>query len=99
MAMRQAAVDRRKAFRLRRRISVRYGDDGSQHLGYTQEADEQGMFLQGNQLYPPGTLLHLQLDTPEGTIEARGIVRWVKQVPSAFRRSMRGGMGIEILSR
>jgi PilZ domain-containing protein len=98
MGMRQAAVDRRRSDRERRRISVRYGNEEARHLGYTQEADEQGMFLQGNQLYPPGTVLNLELDTPEGIIEAKGVVRWVKQVPAAFRRSMRGGMGIEILS-
>lgn len=97
MAMRQAVADRRKIDRARRRISVRYGDDKATFLGYTLEMGDKGMFLQGNQLFPPGTLLNLELESPQGPVSARGIVRWVKEVPAVFRRSMRGGMGIELM--
>jgi hypothetical protein len=96
--MRSAAADRRKMDRNRRRVSVRYGDEQARFLGYTQEMGDKGLFLQGNQIYPPGTVLNLDLEMPEGTRSARGIVRWVKEVPPAFRRSMRGGMGIELLT-
>lgn len=98
MGMRSAAADRRKMDRNRRRVSVRYGDEQARFLGYTQEMGDKGLFLQGNQIYPPGTVLNLDLEMPEGTRSARGIVRWVKEVPPAFRRSMRGGMGIELLT-
>jgi hypothetical protein len=96
--MRSAAADRRKMDRNRRRVSVRYGDEQARFLGYTQEMGDKGLFLQGNQIYPPGTVLNLDLEMPEGTRSARGIVRWVKEVPPAFRRSMHGGMGIELLT-
>ena len=97
MAMRSAAAERRKIDRNRRRVSVRYGDEQARFLGYTQEMGEKGLFLQGNQIYPPGTVLNMEIEMPDGTKSARGIVRWVKEVPPAFRRSMRGGMGIELL--
>jgi len=98
MAIRPAAAERRKINRDRRRISVRYGNETARFLGYTQEMGDKGLFLQGNQLFPPGTVLHLDMELPEGPKSARGIVRWVKEVPPAFRRSMRGGMGIELLT-
>jgi PilZ domain-containing protein len=98
MAMRPAPVDRRRIDRDRRRISVRYGSEAARFLGYTQEMGEKGLFLQGNQLFPPGTVLSMELELPEGIRSARGMVRWVKEVPPAFRRSMRGGMGIELLT-
>ena len=98
MASRPAAAERRRIDRNRRRVSVRYGDEKARFLGYTQEMGEKGLFLQGNQLYPPGTVLRIELELPEGARSARGIVRWVKEVPPAFRRSMRGGMGIELLT-
>ena len=98
MASRTAAAERRRIDRNRRRVSVRYGDEKARFLGYTQEIGEKGLFLQGNHLYPPGTELRMDLELPEGTRSARGIVRWVKEVPPAFRRSMRGGMGIELLT-
>jgi len=98
MAMRSAAAERRRLDRNRRRVSVRYGDEKARYLGYTQEMGEKGLFLQGNQLFPPGTVLSLEIETPEGAKSWRGIVRWVKEVPLVFRRSMRGGMGIELLT-
>ena len=27
----------------------------------------------------------------------KGVVRWVKEIPQAFRKSLRGGMGVELL--
>ena len=98
MAMRPAAVDRRRKDRDRRRVSVRYGSETERFLGYTQEMGEQGLFLQGNKLFPPGTVASMEIEMPDGIRSARGIVRWVKEVPPAFRRSMRGGMGIELLT-
>jgi hypothetical protein len=83
--------------RNRKRIGVRYGPMRPEFLGYTCDLGEHGLFLQGNNLFPPGTLLVLELDLPEGSRSVHGTIRWVKEVPPAFRRSMRGGMGIEIL--
>ena len=98
MGLRLAELERRHIDRRRARVPVRYGPEKPQHLGYTSDCGVKGLFLQGNQLFPPDTELRLELDLPEGPRTVRGIVRWVKDVPPAFRRSTRGGMGIEILS-
>ena len=97
MAVKPAMRDRRGIVRDRRRIGVRYGTTSGEFLGYTSDLGEHGLFLQANKLFPPGTLLVMELELPEGTRSLRGTIRWVKEVPPAFRRSMRGGMGIELL--
>jgi len=96
MALRLAVLERRKLGRKRRRVEVRYGEGRGTHLGYTTDLGEKGLFLQGNYLFPPTTVLTLEIEQPEGARIARGVVRWVKEVPPAFRRSLRGGMGIEL---
>ena len=94
---RVATVDRRRRGRTRRRVEVRYGEGPTRHLGYTLELGEKGLFLQGNHLYPPGALINIDIELQDGTRALRGVVRWVKEVAPAFRRSLRGGMGIELV--
>jgi hypothetical protein len=97
MSLKVLEREKRVRDRSRRRISVRYGPEGARHLGYTSDLGESGLFLQGNTLYPPGSVLHLSLDLQGGTWVVHGVVRWVKEVPQAFRKTLRGGMGIELV--
>ena len=90
--------ERRRRDRQRRRVSVRYGLEKPQYLGYTTDLGRKGLFLQGNQLFPPGAVLQLAVSQEDGKPRIRGVVRWVKEVPPAFRRSLRGGMGIELIA-
>jgi Tfp pilus assembly protein PilZ len=97
MGVKTSEAERRKRDRKRQRIPVRYGPESGLHLGFTTDFGGAGLFLQGNILYPPGTVLQLTLDLPEGPRMLRGKVQWVKQVPPAFRRSLRGGMGVKLV--
>src|SRR5262245_63857991 len=99
MAVRPAVRDRRTIERNRKRIGVRYGTSRPEFLGYTCDFGKNGLFLQGNNLFPPGTVLVLDLDLPEGPRSVRGTIRWVKEVPPAFRRRMRGAIRIEIVHK
>jgi len=99
MALNASEREKRARDRRRRRISVRYGSNGARYLGYTTDLGEKGLFLQGNTLYPPDTVLSLSIDLPQGTRTAQGVVRWVKEVPGTFRRTLLGGMGIELILR
>ncbi len=98
MSLRLAERERRQLDRSRKRVPVRYGREKTEYLGYTTDLGEKGLFLQGNQLFPPGTELELDISLPDRAVAARGVVRWVKEVPPAFRRNLRGGMGIELLA-
>jgi hypothetical protein len=93
-----AERERRYPGRSRHRVAVRFGVERVTHLGYTTDLGENGLFLRSNKLHPPGTILQLELDHPDGVRRVRGVVRWVKQVSPAFRHSHRGGMGIEFLA-
>jgi len=87
--------DRRRHARTRKRYSVRFGPGDLAHSGYTQDVSESGLYLLANMIYPPNTVLVMQVEYPEKTLTLRGIVRWSKDLPPAFRRNMRGGMGVE----
>ena len=89
------AAERRRHARLRKRLAVRFGPGDLAHSGYTQDVSASGMYLLANMTYPPNTVLVLQVEYPEKTLTLRGIVRWSKDLPPAFRRNMRGGMGVE----
>jgi PilZ domain-containing protein len=92
------AAERRRHARLRKRYSVRFGPGDLAHSGYTQDVSESGLYLLANILYPPNTVLTLQVDYPESTLTLRGVVRWSKDLPPAFRRNLRGGMGVEFIA-
>lgn len=88
-------AERRRHSRTRKRYSVRFGPGDLAHNGYTQDVSEGGLYLLANVIYAPNTVLLLQIEYPEKTLTLRGIVRWSKDLPPAFRRNLRGGMGVE----
>lgn len=86
---------RRRHDRTKKRLVVRFGTGELAHSGYTQDVSESGIYLQAGTVHPPGTILYLQIDFPEGSVTKQGVVRWCKDVPAALQRSLRGGMGLE----
>ncbi|HEV8376508.1 MAG TPA: PilZ domain-containing protein, partial [Candidatus Polarisedimenticolia bacterium] len=82
----QKGSERRRHPRTRKRYSVRFGPGDLAHTGYTQDVSETGIYIQANVIYPPNTLLVIQIDYPEKTASIRGLVRWSKDLPPAFRR-------------
>lgn len=91
-------ADRRRHPRERRRLMVRFGVGDLAHVGHTQDVSEGGLYLKAQIVFPPGTVMVLHLETAEGVEVRKGIVRWSKEPPPAFRRSMPCGMGVELLA-
>ena len=89
------ATEKRRHARSRKRIQVRFGPGDLAHNGYTVDISEGGLHLWSTVTYPPNSVLVLQIAYPEKTETVRGIVRWSKDLPPAFRRGLKGGMGIE----
>ena len=89
--------DRRRHSRHRKRLQVRFGPGDLAHAGYTQDVSESGIYLQAGIIYPPNTVLVLQIEYPDGALTVRGVVRWARDLPPAFKRSLRGGMGLEFV--
>jgi hypothetical protein len=93
------AAERRRHPRQKKRVAVRYGPGDLAHSGYTDDISDSGIHLRCTIIYPPHTVLVLQIDYPEKPVTVRGTVRWTKDVPLAFRRSLRGAMGIELAAQ
>ncbi len=89
------ASERRRHDRLKKRMAVRFGPGDLAHSGYTDDVSDSGIHLRSSVIYPPHTVLVLQIDYPQMTVSTRGVVRWSKDLPPAFKRSLRGAMGIE----
>jgi hypothetical protein len=78
-------------------LQVRFGPGDLAHAGYTQDVSESGIYLQAGIIYPPNTVLVLQIEYPDGALTVRAVVRWARDLPPAFKRSLRGGMGLEFV--
>lgn len=98
MTDRRTGRERRKHAREKQRFKVQFGPGDLAHSGYSVDISEGGLYLQAGFIYPPGTVLVLQIDLPEGPWTTRGVVRWSKDLPPAFKRSLRCGMGLEFLA-
>src|SRR5258705_11764119 len=98
MSDRRVGVDRRRHERDKKRYKVQFGPGDLAHSGYSVDFSESGLYLQAGFIYPPGTVLVLQIDFPDGPWTTRGVVRWSKDLPPVFKRSLRGGMGLEFLA-
>jgi len=92
-----AGSERRRHPRAKKRFQVRFGPGDLAHSGYTQDVSESGLYLQASIIYPPNTILVLQIEYAEGPVTVRGVVRWSKDLPPAFKRSLRCGMGVEFV--
>lgn len=89
--------ERRRHSRKKKQLEVRFGPGDLAHSGYAQDISAGGIYLQARIVYPPGTVLALQIDYPDGTVGTRGVVRWSRDLPPVFKRTLRCGMGVEFL--
>ena len=48
-------------------------------------------------LRPPTRVLRLEIEGPSKTFHLKARVIWSKRVPQQFMRTLRGGMGLELL--
>lgn len=90
-------VNRRRAARTKRRIMVRYGPSGPVRTGFTKNLSETGLFVRSNQVYPPGTTLHVEVQFPERTFHLWAKVMWAKRVPAQLSHVLDCGMGLHFL--
>lgn len=93
------AIDKRGNARHRRRIQLRYGLDGPDRIGFTEDISDTGIFIMSPMVIPPGKILFVELTLNDGTtILVKGRIMWAKKVPQNLLRKVKGGMGVRILS-
>ncbi|ANA40804.1 MULTISPECIES: PilZ domain-containing protein [Geobacter] len=92
-------AEKRKAGRVKRRLSLRFGTDTPSRLAFTEDVSARGLFVKTTNLCPPGTLIQIELELPDGDpVFLEGMVRWSKKVPPQVIHLVRkSGMGVRII--
>lgn len=82
-----------------KRLTLMFGPDKPTHLGFTVDISDTGVFLKAIKVYPPGTILNMELSIPDnGVAEFQGKVMWAKAVPSNMIHIVKkAGMGVRII--
>jgi hypothetical protein len=83
--------------RARKRVEVRYGLGEPRFIGYSGNVSRTGIMVRAVRIFPPGTVLNLDLKLPGGTFRARGEVVWAREGPAQWVITGRIGMGITFL--
>ena len=90
--------DSRLEQRNKKRLSVKFGHDKLEHLGYLSDVSSQGFFVESRIVYKPGVVVNCELTTRNGeTILIEGKVQWSKKGAMRLSHIMKSGMGISIL--
>jgi Tfp pilus assembly protein PilZ len=86
--------DKRAHNRAKRRIMVRYGASAAEKTAFTKNLSETGLFLQTNQVFKPGSTIHVQIQFPKETFSMWARVVWAKTVPAGLAHVLECGMGV-----
>ena len=76
---------------------MRFGVQGLNRQAPIANVSEGGVCIKTNDVYKTGTLIHLALDLPGGTMHLRGEVMWAIRVPEQQTEYMEHGMGVQFL--
>jgi len=92
-------AEKRIIKRVRRRLSLRFGQDKPVRMAFTEDVTNDGMFIKTTNLYRPGTQIAIELILPdERKVNIIGFVRWSKKVPpNMIHLVKKAGMGVKIL--
>ncbi len=80
--------------RAHRRVEVRYGPESPQYIGYSGNVSRSGIMIRTIRVFPPGTVLNLELKFPDSTFHLRGEVVWARDGSVQLLSTGRVGMGV-----
>lgn len=92
-------MERRSQKRFAKRLSVRFGLNGLDRVGFTDDLTPVSLFIKTNTVYPPGTSLWIQVILPDKkTVDMIGKVMWAKKVPPSLMYCIKKcGMGVRLI--
>ena len=91
------AINKRTLNRAKRRMMVRFGQSAADKTAFTKNVSETGVFLQTNQVFKPGSTIHVQILFPKQSFSMWGRVIWAKTVPIQLAHVLECGMGIRFI--
>lgn len=80
--------------RLRRRIEIHFGEGEPRHAAFSGNISTAGIMIRTTRVFPPGTILTLQLKFPEATFRLDAVVMWARQGNIEWLQTGRVGMGL-----
>lgn len=83
--------------RAKRRIMVKYGLSTADKTAFTKNLSETGLFILTNQVFKPGTTIHVQLQFPQETVSMWAQVMRAKVVPAQLAHVLECGMGVHFI--
>jgi len=86
--------DKRTHNRAKRRMMVKYGLSAAEKTAFTKNVSETGLFIMTNQVFKPGTTVHVQVQFPKNTFSMWARVVWAKTVPPQLSHVLECGMGV-----
>lgn len=92
-------ADKREISRHKKRLSIRFGIDEPNRVGFTEDISISGMFIKTPNTVPPNSKIKIAFELPvdqKVVVEAR--VMWAKKVPqNMFHLVKKSGMGVRFL--
>ena len=91
-------MDKRGRTRFNKRLFIKYGLEKPDKVGFTEDVSSSGLFVKANFVFPPGSILKIELTLPDERIVSMAAqVMWAKKVPPALVRHMKkSGMGLRL---
>ncbi len=88
---------KQKSKRARKRVEVHYGVGDTRHIGYSANVSRTGVMVRTARVFPPGTVLDIELKFPDHTFQVRGEVVWAREGSYQWVLTGRVGMGINFI--
>lgn len=95
----RCVAEKRGIKRRLKRVTVIFGNEKPVYHGFTVDISDTGIFLKSNKVFPPSTIIHIELSIPDdGVAVFHGLVMWAKTVPPNLIHVVKkaAGMGIKI---
>ena len=80
--------------RPRKRVEVRFGPDKPQYVGFSGNLSTAGLMIRTTKVFPPGTVLAMELKLPAGIDRLEGVVIWARSGDVQWLQFGRIGMGV-----
>lgn len=83
--------------RLKKRLTVRYGEAAAEKLAFTEDISRTGIFIKTPYIIPPGKKIKVAFELDQQMVQLEGTVVWAKKVPpNLIRVAQKCGMGVRI---
>jgi hypothetical protein len=76
------------------RIEIHFGEGEPRHAGYSGNISTAGIMIRTTRVFPPGTILALQLKFPKVIFHLEAVVMWARQGNVQWLQTGKVGMGL-----